>query len=535
MSENKENKHPEGQASVQNEGTEEKFRLLVESVRDYGIFLIDPEGYIVSWNKGAERIKGYSASEVIGKHFSIFYLPEDVAKNHPQNELKLAVKEGRYEEEGWRLRKNGTKFWANVVITPLRNSKNEFIGFAKVTRDLTERKVSEEKLKKSEERFRRMFEGVKDYAMIMLNPDGTIASWNEGARRINGYEPQEIIGKYFSIFYPEQDVQMGKCEYELREASDTGRFEDEGWRIRKDGTKFWANVSITAIRDDHGQVIGFTKVTRDITDRKRADDLLKMAYSNLEKRVEERTQQLIETNKRLQEAVRARDEFLSIASHELRTPLTPLKMQIQGLLRNISKKSLDSMSNERIQRMAETCDKSLSRLNNLLENLLDVSRINLGKMVLSYETFDLTDLCRSVVSRYESDITGSGSPLTLEAPLPVIGTFDHLRIEQVFLNLLMNALKYGARKPILIKVFKMDNNAHIVFIDKGIGIAKSEQARIFKRFERIESSGNIGGLGLGLFISQQIIEAHGGTIQVESELAEGTTFTVKVPLTRFNH
>lgn len=533
MAESKDNKINHTQKAT--EAAEDRFALLVDSVKDYGIFLLDINGFIVSWNKGAERIKGYSSSEVIGKHFSIFYLPDDVSRNHPQYELKMAIKDGRYEEEGWRLRKNGTKFWANVVITALKDSRNELIGFSKVTRDLTERKVAEEKLRKSEERFRRMFEGVKDYAMIMLNPDGTIASWNEGARRIKGYEPHEIIGKYFSIFYPEQDVQMGKCEYELREATETGRFEDEGWRVRKDKTKFWASVLITAIRDDEGNVIGFTKVTRDITDRKRADDLLKMAYANLEKRVEERTQQLIETNKKLQEAVRARDEFLSIASHELRTPLTPLKMQIQSLLKMITKQNVESISVDRAQRMAETCDKSISRLNNLLENLLDVSRINLGKMILSYETFDLTELARSIVARYENEINTSGSAVSFEATSSVLGTFDHLRIEQVFTNLLMNALKYGARKPIKIKVYSNDTHAFIVFIDKGIGIAKSEQARIFQRFERVESNVNIGGLGLGLFISQQIIEAHGGKIEVESELAEGTTFTVKIPLTRFNN
>lgn len=514
---------------------EEKFSLLVDSVRDYGIFLIDPEGFIVSWNTGAERINGYRAEEVIGKHFSIFYLPEDVARNHPQNELEIAAKEGRYEEEGWRLRKNGTKFWSNVVINPMRDKNNHLVGFAKVTRDLSERKVSEERLRESEERARKMFEGVKDYSLIMLNADGTVATWNEGARRIKGYEPNEIIGKYFAIFYPEQDVQMGKCEYELKEASETGRFEDEGWRVRKDGTKFWASVLITAIRNDHGKVIGFSKVTRDITDKKRAEDLLKMAYANLEKRVEERTQQLIETNKQLQEAVRVRDEFLSIASHELRTPLTPLKMQIQSLMKMIQKSTSPNFNDERVKRMSQTCERSVSRLNSLLDNLLDVSRINLGKLSLTYETFDLVELIKNILDRYEHEIVSTGSTVTLENEKTVIGTFDHIRLEQVFANLLQNALKYGSGKPITVRIYKQDNFAILLFQDLGIGIPKEEHERIFKRFERIESNTNIGGLGLGLFITRQIVEAHGGSIAVDSKPGMGTTFTVRIPLTRFSN
>lgn len=333
---------------------EQTFRLLVESVGDYGIFLMDPKGFIQSWNLGAERIKGYTADEIIGEHFSKFYLPEDIKRNHPQHEIEIAAKEGKYEEEGWRLRKNGTKFWANVVITGLRDKSGHLVGFAKVTRDLTERKESEEKLRLSEERARRMFEGVKDYAMITLDMDGKVATWNEGARRIKGYEKEEIVGKYFSIFYTPEDVQMGKCEYELEEAKQTGRFEDIGWRVRKDGTKFWATVSITGIRNDNNELIGFSKVTRDITDRKRAEDLLKMSYANLEKRVDERTRQLSEANEKLKDAIRIRDEFLSIASHELRTPLTPLKLQIQSLAASIKKKSFKQMSEERLERMAET-------------------------------------------------------------------------------------------------------------------------------------------------------------------------------------
>lgn len=514
------------------EAAEEKFSLLVESVRDYGIFLMDPFGNIQSWNLGAERIKGYTAEEVIGKNFSIFYTDADIQRRHPQHELELALKNGKYEEEGWRIRKNGTKFWANIVITALKDKKGKHVGFAKVTRDLSERKEAEERLIKSEERLRKMFEGIKDYAMILLDPEGNVTSWNEGARRINGYEAKEIIGKSFKAFYPEQDIQMGKCDYELIEASETGRFEDEGWRIRKDGTKFWANVLITAIRDDNGKVLGFSKVTRDITDKKRSDDLLKMAYSNLEKRVEERTSDLMKINAQLSEAVRTRDEFLSIASHELRTPLTPLKLQVQSFISNIRKKTIKTLPDERLQRMGDTCERALNRLTSLIDNLLDVSRINSGKLVLALEDVNLQELAAEILDRYKFDIQSSGSRIDLTIKEKVIGHFDRLRIEQIFLNLLTNSLRYGNKKPIDIQISKDHGFAKIVFKDNGMGIAPKDFERIFERFERVDETlnPNAGGLGLGLFITKQIVEAHGGTISVDSKSGEGATFTVLLPL-----
>jgi PAS domain S-box-containing protein len=517
-------------AHIATEAAEEKFALLVDSVKDYGIFLMDIHGTILSWNSGAERIKGYTADDVIGKNFSIFYTDADIQKRHPQHELEIAAKDGKYEEEGWRIRKNGTKFWANVVITALRDKKGELVGFAKVTRDLSERKLAEEKLIRSEERLRKMFEGIKDYALILLDPNGIITSWNEGARRIKGYEADEIIGKSFKTFYPLQDIQMGKCEYELVEAAQTGRFEDEGWRVRKDGTKFWASVLISAIRDDNGNLIGYSKVTRDITDRKRTDDLLKMAYTNLEKRVEERTSELMKINDKLTEAVRTRDEFLSIASHELRTPLTPLKLQVQNFINNIRKKTIHTMPEDRLQRMGDTCERALTRLTSLIDNLLDVSRINSGKFSLNLEDVNLAELSSDILDRYKLEIKSSGSLVSLTIRDAVIGYFDKIRIEQIFLNLLTNAMRYGNKKPIEIEISKERAHAKIVFQDNGMGISSKDFDRIFERFERVSDSMDTGGLGLGLFITRQIVEAHGGTITVESKEGEGAKFTVLLPL-----
>jgi PAS domain S-box-containing protein len=248
------------------------YRMLVRNVRDYAIFMLDPSGHIISWNAGAESIKGYTEEEIIGKHFSVFYPAEDAGK--PERELREAVAEGRVEDEGWRIRKDGTRFWANVVITALFDGTGELRGFGKVTRDMTERRAAEEALLASEERFRLVVQGVRDYGIFMLDPTGHIISWNTGAERIKGWTEQEILGRHFSVFYPEEDNLAGKPDRELRDAIVDGRLEDEGWRVRKDGTRFWANVVITALFDGTGELRGFGKVTRDMTERRNAEQAL---------------------------------------------------------------------------------------------------------------------------------------------------------------------------------------------------------------------------------------------------------------------
>ena len=253
---------------------EDRFRLLVHGVLDYGIFMLDPAGYITTWNAGAERIKGYSAEEIIGQHFSVFYPPVDLADGKPARELEIAVAEGRLEDEGWRIRKDGTRFWANVVITALFDEQGVLQGFGKVTRDLTERRAAEERLRRSEEHFRLLVQGVLDYGIFMLDPAGHISSWNAGAERIKGYSAEEIIGQHFSVFYPPEDIAAEKPARELETAIAEGRLEDEGWRIRKDGTRFWANVVITALFNEHGELRGFGKVTRDMTERRGAERAL---------------------------------------------------------------------------------------------------------------------------------------------------------------------------------------------------------------------------------------------------------------------
>jgi PAS domain S-box-containing protein len=250
------------------------FRLLVQEVRDYAIFMLDPDGYITTWNAGAERIKGYRPEEIIGKHFSIFYPDEDNAAGKPAHELAIALAEGRVEDEGWRLREDGTRFWANVVITALHDADGVLRGFGKVTRDLTERRAAEQALAVSEESFRLLVQTVQDYAIFVIDTDGYVATWNAGAERIKGYRPEEIIGKHFSIFYPDEDNLAGKPAHELATALAEGRVEDEGWRLRVDGTRFWANVVITPLYDANRVLRGFGKVTRDLTERVSAEQAL---------------------------------------------------------------------------------------------------------------------------------------------------------------------------------------------------------------------------------------------------------------------
>jgi PAS domain S-box-containing protein len=266
--------------------TDAPFRVFVESVRDYALIMLDPQGYIVSWNTGAEAIKGYTADEIIGKHFTAFYPQEAIASGLPERELVVAQAVGRFEDEGWRLRKDGTRFWANVVITALRDRGGNLIGFAKVTRDLSERRRIEENLRESEQRFRALVQNVRDYAIFMLDPDGRVATWNEGAQRITGWSANEIIGQHLSRFYPPEAPARNLPAHELKTATTDGRFEDEGWRLRKDGTRFWANVVLTAIRDARGQLLGFTKITRDLTERRRHEQELRSSEARFRMLVE---------------------------------------------------------------------------------------------------------------------------------------------------------------------------------------------------------------------------------------------------------
>ncbi len=335
---------------------EGKLQLLVEAVIDYGIFILDPQGFVVSWNTGAQKLKGYTAGEIIGRHFSTFYSPEAVASGWPEEELRRAVRDGRIEDEGWRIRKDGSRFWANVTITPIYGDGGALTGFAKVTRDLTERRAHEEELRASEERFRLLVESVRDYAIFMLDTDGIVRSWNAGAHSIKGYTADEIIGRHFSVFYTPQDREAGKPAHGLRTAIANGRTEDEGWRVRKDGSVFWADVVITAVRDRNGELIGFAKVTRDMTERRRFEEL-------------ERSSQMM-------------NEFLAMLAHELRNPLAPIRNAVTVM-------QLESLPSPTLRNCRDIIDRQLTHVTRLVDDLLDIGRLTTGKVKLHRELVHL--------------------------------------------------------------------------------------------------------------------------------------------------
>jgi PAS domain S-box-containing protein len=507
------------------EHDEERFRLLVESVSDYAIFILNPLGRIVSWNSGAEKIKGYKASEIIGEHFSKFYPSAARRSGWPEHELLVAADQGRFEDEGWRLRKDGTQFWANVVITALRDEAGELRGFAKVTRDLTQRREHEESLRQSEERFRLLVEGVRDYAIFMLDRTGHVATWNAGAERIEGYASSEIIGQHFSKFYPAERVQSGWPQHELEVATAEGRFEEEGWRVRKDGSTFWANVVITALRDDNGELRGFAKLVRDLSERKRAEALEEDAARREAILEAERSARIA-----AQHAAELKDQFLATVSHELRTPLNAILGWTQ-VLRLAGKASADD-----IARGMDVIDRNARAQVQLIEELLDFSRIIGGRLRLDVQQVSLIDVITQAIESVEP--AARAKSIRLEKILdPIHGAVsgDPGRLRQVIWNLLSNAVKFTPKDG-KIQVLLQRVNSHIELIvsDTGIGIPPSFLPHVFERFSQQDSSTSrvYGGLGLGLAISKQLVELHGGSINVKSAgEGKGSTFIVKLPLT----
>lgn len=484
---------------------DQRLRLLVESVHDYAIFMLDPYGHVVSWNVGAERMKGYTSAEVIGKHFAMFYPAEDVAAGKCERALRIAAEIGRYEDESYHVRKDGSLLWANVILSAMRDPCGNLVGFAEVTRDLSERKRAEEQLRQGEERFRLLVESAKDYAMFLLDPVGNVATWNSGAERLTGYPAHEVKGLHFSRFYAKEEVRAGKCERDLDAAVRTGRFESEGFRSRKDGSRFWAKVQIARLSDVGGKLLGFAYIAHDLTESRRAEEArLRLAQAK--------------------EAIRLRDEFLSIASHELKTPLTALQLQLQTLARRLAPSAEGAMV--KVDRAVA----GARRLATLVDELLDVSRISTGRLSLTPEGFDLAQSARDVVDQFSETAAAAGCAVAIRADEPVVGTWDKLRMEQVLGQLLSNAVKYGANAPVSVAVWAEGRAAVMEVIDEGPGIPKDDLSRIFERFERAHSIRKYGGLGLGLYLARQIAEAHGGTISARNAVGHGACLTVRVPL-----
>jgi PAS domain S-box-containing protein len=481
--------------------SDEALRRLIETVQDYAIFMLSPSGFVTSWNIGAQRIKGYAADEIIGLHFSTFYPPDALAAGWPDIELQKAAELGRFEDEGWRVRKDGSRFWANVIITALRGPNGELIGFSKITRDLTERRRNEERLRESEASLRLLVEGVKDHAIFMLDPDGIVLDWNVGAQRVHGFTSDEIVGRSAAELYIPEDVAAGKPQVELAIASRAGFSQDTGWRLRRDGNRFWADVTITALPVRDGSPRGFVHVTRDLSERRRVQEL----------EIE---------GKRI-------TEFIAMLAHELRNPLAPISNTV-GILEKLSTTS-------ELQWCTKLIGRQVTHLSRLVDDLLDVSRITSGKIQLRRELLELgaivTSACESVrpiVERYNHALE-----VTLpQQPLHVDG--DPTRLTQVIVNLVTNAAKYtpnGGR--VQVRLERRGRMARLCVIDNGMGMSKELLTTAFHLFTQGDRAldRSEGGLGIGLTLVERIVRMHGGDVVASSAGAgKGTQMTVLLPL-----
>ena len=493
---------------------EGRFQLLVDSVTDYAIYMLDPKGIVSSWNAGAQRFKGYTQDEILGEHFSRFYTDEDKATELPRRALETAVSEGKFEAEGWRLRKDGTRFWAHVVIDPIRDSRGTLMGFAKITRDLTERKRTQEALKESEERFRLLVQGVTDYAIYMLDPQGHVTNWNAGAQRIKGYSQDEIVGKHFSQFYTPEDKATELPRRALETAAREGKFEAEGWRLRKDGTRFWASVVIDSIRNDLGELIGFAKITRDITERRQAQEALAQAQAAL-----------FQAQK--MEAV---GQLTGGIAHDFNNLLTIIVNSLDLLTRNTR--------DARDMRLIESAQRAAERGAKLTQQLLAFSRRQPLQPALHNPN--------TLIGGFEAILRRAcGELIKLQlalAPRVRSISVDGPQFEAALLNLIVNArdaMPGGGSLTITTGNVAVGDDEQaaaelkpgpyvsIIVEDTGSGMAPEVLDRVFEPFFTTKEIGK--GTGLGLSQVYGFVTQSGGHIRVDSTLGQGTKITMLLP------
>jgi len=491
------------------------YQRMVEEIQDYAIILLDTNGIVQNWNKGAQNIKLYSEDEIVGKHFSTFYLQEDIASGLPEKLLREAEVTGRAIHEGWRQRKDGSKFWGSITITAVHNDEGAVIGFAKVTRDLTDKKMAEDRLRMSEERYHQMVAEVQDYAIILLSSDGVIENWNAGAENIKGYTSEEIIGKKFEVFYPTEDRDRGLPQQLLNEARETGKAMHEGWRVRKDGSRFWGTIIITALHNKSGEVIGFSKVTRDLTEKKIAEDKL-AAY----------TAELEQQNREL-------EQFAYVASHDLQEPLR----KIQTFAELINERLDD---NAFVAKYLQKLELSARRMSELIKSLLNYSKLSKEKAKMSQGAVDLNKVLADVMLDLELLIEEKHASMSSDL-LPTV-TGDMIQLTQLFFNLLGNSLKFSQTQPVITLGYQLVHGRDIAqapnrsiayhtitFQDNGIGFEQQYNQVIFSLFQRLHGKQDYAGTGIGLALCKRIAENHNGTITAYSEKGKGATFVVYLP------
>lgn len=492
---------------------EETYHRMVSEIEDYAILRLDLNGNVLNWNKGAEKIKGYREDEILGRNFSIFYRKEDVDAGLPFALIAQAKKEGKATHEGWRLKKDGTMFWGSIVITALHDEEGNVTGFAKVTRDLTEKQHADEALKrnanmlraanemllKSEERMHRMILEVEDYAIILLDTEGYIQNWNRGAEIIKGYSEAEATGQHFRIFYSEDDRRKKLPEQLLKEARRNNKAVFEGWRVRKDGSFFWGSIVITAIHDSRNELIGFSKVTRDLTEKKLLAD------------------QILLQNKQL-------EEFAYIASHDLQEPLRKIKMY-SGLV-------LQQPGNEDwVRRHGERINASAERMSALISDVLRYSQLANDEAM--FDIVDLDAVMANISNDLELLIDEKSATLHVD-PLPKLFAIP-IQMHQLFYNLMHNALKFGDTGVTIRVAVEAEGNTtadatwtRITVSDNGAGFDIRQAPKLFQMFQKSEHKKP--GTGIGLAICKRIVENHRGTITVKSEVGKGTDFEIVLPM-----
>jgi PAS domain S-box-containing protein len=493
--------------------SERRFRMLVEGVVDYAICMLDPSGVVTNWNTGAERLKGYRADEILGQHFSRFYTREDRAAGVPALVLATAAREDRYEEEGWRVRKDGSRFWASVVVDAVRNAAGELEGFAKVTRDITERRAAQDALRESERQFRLLIGGVSDYALYMLDPNGVVISWNGGAERIKGYTAEEIVGQHFSRFYTERDRAAGVPTRALYQAVREGRFEAEGWRVRKDGMMFWASVVIDAIRDEQGKLVGFAKITRDVTERRNAQIALQEAQA--------------------QRAHAQKMDALGQLTGGVAHDFNNLLMVVSGHIRTIKKAVAED---PKVARAAEAIELAAQRGETLTRQLLTFAR----RQAVNATVFQVGDRIEAFRTMLASSIGTSAQLVTTIGPEVWPVKVDPSELELALVNLALNARDAMPNGGVVaisaenVTLARGDAKAEIEgdFValrvtDTGSGIAPDVLEKVFDPFFTTKQVNK--GSGLGLSQVHGFAHQSGGTVTIESTLGRGTTVTLYLP------
>ena len=492
---------------------ESRYRLLVESLTDYAVYMLNAEGVIATWNPGAERIKGYTAAEIIGQHFSRFYTDEDQRSGAPARALKIADSQGEYKTEGWRVRKNGTRFWAYVVVHPIRAADGTVIGYAKITRDLTESKAAEQALRDSEQQFRLLVEGVTDYAIYRLDAQGIITSWNTGAQKIKGYLREEIIGKHFSQFYTPEDREAGEPQRGLETAARVGRFEKESWRVRKDGTRFLAHVVIDALRDDQGVLLGFAKVTRDVTERVEAQRALEVAR-----------EALFHSQK-----IEAIGQLTGGIAHDFNN----LLMATLGSLELLHKRLPDD---RKTRALFENAVQAAQRGASLTRRMLAFAR----RQDLHPERVDVRELVHGMANLLERSL---GREIAIETRFPLnlpAVVVDANQLESALLNLGLNArdampnggsITIAARQHMEVGVSSDPQSGRYVCLsvtDTGEGMDGETLQRATEPFFTTKGVGK--GTGLGLPMVHGLAEQSGGRLVIKSRKGQGTTVEIWLPV-----